>query len=90
LLIFHVESCKGVLYQRYVSALLYIIIAEILATTIRKFKDKKGITVHLQDSNHQIKITQLADDTTLFSKNTYEISTAINIVDNFGNFQDLN
>ena len=56
---------------------------------MRTCKDIKGITVNLQDSDHQIKITYLADDTTIFLKNTNEISTAINIVENFGNFSGL-
>ena len=80
---------RGIRQGCPLSALLFIIIAEILATTIRKCKDIKGITVHLQDSNHQIKITQLADDTTLFLKNTNEMSTAINIIENFGKVSGL-
>ena len=80
---------RGIRQGCPLSALLFIIVAEILAITIRNCSDIKGITVNLNDSEHKIKITQLADDTTLFLKNTNEISAAIHIVENFGKFSGL-
>jgi hypothetical protein len=40
-------------------------------------------------SNHNIKISQLADDTTLFLRSKNEISIALNIMEIFGNLSGL-
>jgi hypothetical protein len=48
------------------SALIFIIVAEILAIKIRSSKDIHGITVKNDNVINKLKITQLADDTTLF------------------------
>ena len=50
------------------SSLLFIVVVEILAIQIRSAENITGIEVNLGEIK-QLKITQLADDTTLFVKN---------------------
>ena len=76
---------RGIKQGCPLSALIFIIVAEILATKLRSSENIKGITVN----NHNIKITQLADDTTIFLKDKNEIPNAIDIVEEFGNFSGL-
>ena len=54
------------------SALLFIIVAEVLAHTIRKSPKIEGIAINNNNDIINLKITQLADDTTLFLKNEKE------------------
>ena len=56
---------------------------EILAIKIKLAENIKGIEVNLEEIK-QLKITQLADDTTLCVKNKIELSNALHIVDEFG------
>ena len=67
------------------SALIFIIIVEILATKFRSSETIEGITVN----ENNLKITQLADDTTLFLKDQNEITHALHIVEEFGTFSGL-
>jgi len=48
------------------SALLFILVAEILANGIRTNNVVSGIKVQIENVTHKLKKTQLADDTTLF------------------------
>ena len=47
------------------------------------------VEIKLNGSNHSIKISQLADDTTLFLKSKNEISIALSIMERFGNLSGL-
>ena len=67
---------KGVRQGCPLSALLFILIVEILAIEIRKNNNVKGIKI----GNTDVKITLLADDTTLFLKDTISLRTALNIM----------
>ena len=58
------------------SALLFIMAVEILAITIRKNENIKGISL----GANEIKITQLADDTTLILKDITSLHLALNIL----------
>ena len=61
------------------SALLFILTVEILAIEIRN-----NINIHgLQTHNKEIKITLLADDTTLFLKDITSLQTVLNIMQMF-------
>ena len=72
------------------SALLFLIVAEILSTAIRMSQVVKGIPIKVENNViKHIKITQLADDTTLFLKNIHEISFSIKIIDEFGKHSGL-
>jgi hypothetical protein len=55
-------------------SLIFITAVEILANLIRNEKQIRGFEIKLNGSNHSIKISQLADDTTLFLKSKNEIS----------------
>jgi hypothetical protein len=41
-------------------------VLEIMASRLRNNKDIKGIQIKIDEKTHSIKISQLADDTTLF------------------------
>jgi hypothetical protein len=71
------------------SALLFITAVEILANRIRNEKQIRGFKIKLNGSNLSIKISQLADDTTLFLKSKNEISIALNIIEIFENLSGL-
>ena len=64
-------------------------VAEVLANKIRSSEELKGISVRSGDSRHNLKITQLADGTTLFLKNANEIPIAVSIVEEFGKYSGL-
>ena len=61
------------------SALLFILVAEILAVSIRKTKKSKGLTFQ----NYEFKIAQLADDTTLFLQDLKSVSESISLFNDF-------
>ena len=58
-----------------ISALLFILVAEILAISIRDNKDIQGIAIN----NATYKIAQLADDTTLFLSNLQSVSESVSL-----------
>ena len=62
---------------------------EILANRIRNEKQIRGFEIKVNGSNYSIKISQLADDTTLSLKSKNEISIALNIIEIFGNLSGL-
>ena len=67
------------------SALIYIVTAEILAIILRN--QRKGINI--PNTSKNIKITQLADDTTLFLNNEEDITKSLNILEEFGTLSGL-
>ena len=80
---------RGIRQGYPLSALIFITAVEILANRIRNEKQIRGFEIKLNRSNHSIKISQLADDTTLFLKSKNEISIALNIIEIFGNLSGL-
>ena len=60
-----------------------------MALNLRSSKDIKGITVKLDEKNHSIKISQLADDTTLFCNSKEDVLKAMNEIEIFGSFSGL-
>jgi hypothetical protein len=60
------------------SALLFVISVEIMALRLRENKNINGIKVKNDDKAHIIKISQLADDTTLFVSSKTDIALAMN------------
>ena len=70
---------RGVRQGCPLSALLFILVAEIMAIHIRKSKNING----LQYQNAEIKIKQLADDTTIFLKNYNSLENTLKILDKF-------
>jgi hypothetical protein len=60
-----------------------------MALRIRNNKNIKGFQVKIDEINHSIKISQLADDTTLFFNSKTEIPLALNEIEIFGSFSGL-
>ena len=76
---------RGIRQGYPISALLFILVAEILAINIRCDINIKGITV----DGKAFKIGQLADDTTLFLLDVESLRQAINKFNNFGTLSGL-
>ena len=69
-----------------ISPYLFIICAEILSVLMKKDMNIKGITVE----NTEFKLTQFADDTTLFLDGTRgSLLAALNVLEVFGSFSGL-
>jgi hypothetical protein len=54
---------------------------EIMALKLRENKNINGIKVKIDDKAHIIKISQLADDTTLFVSSKTDIALAMNEIE---------
>ena len=72
------KNTRGICRGCPLSALLFVLSVEIMALRIRNNKNIKGFQVQIDEINHSIKISQLADDTTLFFNPKTEISLALN------------
>ena len=70
---------RGVRQGCPISALLFILLAEVMANKIKSRNDIHGITI----DQHEIKISQLADDTTLFLKDNNALLLALEILESF-------
>jgi hypothetical protein len=71
------------------SALLFVLSVEIMALRIRNNKDIKGFQIKIDEQTPSIKLSQLADDTTLYFNSKNDISVAMNEIEIFGNFSGL-
>ena len=60
-----------------------------MVLTIRNSKNKKEFQVKIDEINHSIKLSQLADDTTLSFNSKTEISLALNEIEILGPFSGL-
>ena len=60
-----------------------------MALRLRENKNINGIKVKIDDKAHIIKISQLADDTTLFVSSKTDIALAMNEIEIFGSFSGL-
>ena len=74
---------RGVRQGCPLSALLFIKVVEILVTQIRNNKDICGIKVNQNKKIREIKLCQLADDTTVFVKNTASIEATLLTISHF-------
>ena len=83
------QNSRGIRQGCPLSALLFVISVEIMALRLRGNVDIKGIQIKLDGNTHSIKISQLADDTTLFFGSKAEISVALNVIEIFGTFSGL-
>jgi hypothetical protein len=73
------------------SDLIFVLAVEIMAIKLRETKHVRGIEIKLNSITGNLKICQLADDTTLFLKTKHEIHVTItmNIIEEFGNLSGL-
>ena len=72
------ELSRGIRQGCPISALLFILIVEIMAINIKRDEDIKGININ---ENKQIFISQLADDTSLFLKDNKSLKRAFKILE---------
>ena len=80
---------RGIRQGCPLSALAFVISVEILACRIRKDKNIKGFQIKLDGKTHSLKISQLADDTTLFLTSKKEVTQALNVIEIFGSYSGL-
>ena len=72
------------------SPLLFIISAEIMANKIRQSNQIQGIEIpNVYEGNTEVKLTQFADDTTIFVKNKSSVTNVIKILDEFTEISGL-
>ena len=69
------------------SAMLFIICIELMAIKIRQSKDVHGIELFAVDQ--QIKISQYADDNTIFVRDTESVHAVLDIIEEFKNISGL-
>ena len=79
------ELTRGVRQGCPISALLFILVAEIMSIKIRENKDIQGLTFN----NKEVKLSQLADDTTLFLKDNNSIAKVLELLKHFQNCAGL-
>ena len=79
------EISRSIRQGCLLSALLFILVAEILAVSIRETKKIKGIKFQ----NYEFKIAQLADDTTLFLQDLRSVSESISLFNDFTTISEL-
>ena len=80
---------RGIRQGCPLSALLFVISVEILACRIRQDNDIKGFTFKMDGRSRSIKISQMADDTTIFVNSKEDVGKALNIIEEFGSFSGL-
>ena len=83
------KNTRGIRHRYPLSALLFVLSVEIMASRLRNNKDIKGFQIKIDEKTHSIKISQLADDTTLFCTSKEEIYIAFNEIETFGSFSGL-
>ena len=67
------------------SGLLFVLAVEILSVAIRASGDIKGIQI----ANREIKLSQYADDTTVFCKDIFSLEKLLDLLSNFGDCSGL-
>ena len=87
--LYQININRGIKQGCPLSALLFIIVVEILALKIKQINDIKGITVKRHNHEQEIKISQYADDGALFLRDLNEIDKAINEIHQFGEVTGL-
>ena len=69
--------------------LLFVLSIEIMAIRLKSNKDVKGFNIKLEEKTHTIKISQLADDTTIFLSSKQNMYNAMNEIKIFGSLSGL-
>lgn len=70
---------RGVRQGCRISPFLFLLVVELLSLNIRNNPDIKGLSIF----DREIRISQLADDTTLFLKNTNQVAGVLETIDSF-------
>ena len=79
------EITRGVRQGCPLSAYLFIVVAEILAIRIRKDNEIKGIVI----DKKEIKVIQMADDTTSFLKDCESLKQLLEVIESFRMYAGL-
>ena len=80
---------RGIRQGCPVSALLFLLVAEIMATKIRSDQEINGIKITNKKWSKEIRISQVADDTTIFVSNKQSIERVIQIVEKYSSVAGL-
>ena len=83
------KNSRGTRQDCPLSALLFVLSVEIMALRIRNNKDIKGFQIKIDEQTHCLKISQLAEDTTLYFNSKNDISVAMNEIEIVGTFSGL-
>ncbi len=79
------EINRGIRQLCPISAFLFLVVSQVLSNMINQHSFK-GIAIH----ERQIKISQLADDRTIFLCDSSAVPLALNSMNNFSKFSGLN
>ena len=82
----HFNLSRGVRQGCPLSGIFFVIGVEILSNAIKRSKEIEGIQI---DQNKSIKITQYADDTTVFVKNIRSVYRLFDLLRQFENCSGL-
>ena len=77
---------RGIRQGCPVSALLFILVVEVMAINLKDNSNLKGITTEYGRTNIKNIISQFADDSTLYLKNEKQIDLAFQLITEFGKY----
>ena len=80
---------RGIRQGCPLSSLIFVIAVEILACRLRQDKDIKGFQIKIDGKSHTLKISQLADDSTLFLRSEVDITNSLNLIEIYGSYSGL-
>ena len=83
-----VEIQRGIRQGCPLSALLFLLVVEILGNRIRK-NTSDGLEINFKNDKKYIQVTQLADDTTVFLKNEQAVENCPKDIKEFGKVSGL-
>ncbi len=83
------DVSRGIKQGCPISALLFILVVEIMGLKLRQDTELKGLHVTTIDGIREVKTQQYADDTCLILKNVAQIPRAIAIISEFGDNSGL-
>ena len=82
------EIQRGIRQGCPLSALLFLLVVEILGNQIRKNTDD-GLEIRLKNCKKYIQVSQLADDTTVFLRNEQAVKNCLQVIKEFGKVTGL-
>ena len=80
---------RGIRQGCPISALLFILVAEIMAIKIRNSNDIMGLNIKAKDTTYNLRVSQLADDTTLFLNSENDVCNSLKLIQKFGYYSGL-